>query len=418
MSNKLYPRNVTALAEETLNDTPITVISGARQVGKSTLMQQLVQNRDARVVNLDDFEYRAAAEADPDGFVAQFPQGLLAIDELQRVPQLLTSLKASADRDRRPGRFIITGSSDLLSLRGSQESLAGRAETIPLEGLSQDELAGYSADFAAFAWSLPTVNILPDSPGITRKQYLEIVTTPSFPEARLRTGRARDRWLSGYIERLLAKDTTDISGIQYPERLATLLNVIAARSSGEFVAAHIGREIDIPERSIPAYLNALRSVFLIRITTGWSNNIAKRAVSTPKVALNDTGLAAHLSGIDIDGLDASVSSTLSGGLVEGFVLGEIEKQRAWTTKPTRIFHYRDDHNREVDLILEDRRRDIVGIEVKASSGPQSADFKGLRYLRERLGERFIAGIVLHTGERSLSFGDRLWALPIGAVWNH
>lgn len=416
MAAALLHRNVTTLAEETLADTPITVISGARQVGKSTLMQQLVQGRDARVVNLDDLGGRGAAESDPDGFAAQYPQGLLAIDEVQRVPELLTSLKASVDRDRRPGRFIVTGSADLLSLRGAQESLAGRAQTVPLEGFSRDELAGRSADFVSFAWSLPSSSTVADRPGITRRDYLELATTSALPDVRDRTGRARERWLSSYTERLLAKDSTDVTGIQYPDRLETLLTVLAARNSGEFVAARIGREIDIPERSIPTYLQALRSVFLVRVIPGWSNNIANRAVSTPKVALTDTGLAAHLTGVNVDGLEQAVSSALTGGLVEGFVVGELAKQRAWSAKSTRMFHYRDDHGREVDIVLEDRRREVVGIEVKASSSPRPGDFKGLQYLRERLGERFVAGIVLHTGQRSLPFGDRLWALPIATLW--
>lgn len=418
MATVLIHRNVTALAEETLADTPITVISGARQVGKSTLMQQLIQARDARVVNLDDLAERGAAQADPDGFVSQYPQGTLAIDEVQRVPELLTSLKASVDRDRRPGRFIVTGSADLLSLRGAQESLAGRAQTVPLEAFSRDELDGQVADFAAFAWSLPSIGTTDGHPDFTRRDYLEIATTPAFPEIHDRTRRAQERWLTGYTDRLLSKDSTDITGIHYPDRLATLLSVIAARNAGEFVAARVGREIDIPERTLPAYLQALRGVFLVRVIPGWSNNIANRSVSTPKVAVTDTGLAAHLAGVDVDGLERALSSTLTGGLLEGFVVGELAKQSAWSAKSTRMFHYRDDHSREVDIILEDRRRDIVGIEVKASSSPRPGDFKGLEYLRDRLGSRFVAGVVLHTGTRALPFGDRLWALPIATLWQH
>ncbi|MDJ1371869.1 ATP-binding protein [Gulosibacter molinativorax] len=417
MSNNILPRNVTPLALETLSDTPITVISGARQVGKSTLMRELLSKFDARVFNLDDLSVRAAAEADPDEFANQFPQGLLAIDEIQRVPQLLTSLKASVDRDRRPGRFLVTGSADLLSLRGSQDSLAGRAETIRLEGFSQDEVAGRSADFASFVWSLPDGRETSDYEGFSRRKYLEIITTPGFPEARARSGRARERWLANYVERLLAKDSTDITGIQYPDRLRQLLSVVAARNSGEFVASRIGREIDVPARSIPAYLDALRSVFLVRSIAGWSNNVAYRAVATPKVMIADTGLAAFLADVDAEGLEKPVSATIAGGLVEGFVVAELERQRAWSAKPTRMYHYRDHHNREVDIILEDRRRDVVGIEVKSTSNPRQDDFKGLHYLRERLSDRFIAGVVVHTGERALSFGDRLWALPIATLWN-
>lgn len=414
----LLVRNASALAVETLADTPITVVSGARQVGKSTLVRQLIQDRPARSVNLDGIADRDAARADPDGFAAQFPHGVLAIDEIQRVPELLTALKASVDRDRRPGRFIVTGSADLLSLKGAQDSLAGRAQTIPLEGFSRDELIGTRADFASFAWSLPAGAAAPDIPGMSRRDYLEIVTTPAFPELRDRADRARDRWLSGYSDRLLSKDTTDIEGIQYPDRLETLLSVIAARNAGEFVATRVGREMDVPARSLPAYVQALRSVFLIRVIPGWSNNVAHRAVSTPKIALTDTGLATHLAGVDIDGMERAVSSALTGGLVEGFVVGELAKQRTWSAKATRMFHYRDDHGREVDIILEDRRRDIVGIEVKASSSPRSADFAGLQYLRDRLGPRFVAGVVLHTGERAIPFGDRLWALPLATLWQH
>lgn len=418
MRSEILYRNVTPLAQETLADTPITVISGARQVGKSTLMNQLTSSFDTKLVNLDNASDRSAAEADPDGFVAQFPQGILAIDEIQRVPELLTALKGSVDQDRRPGRFIVTGSADLLSLRGAQESLAGRAETITLEGFSQDELAGTTADFAQFVWSLSTQGVIQAHNRVTRRDYLRMITTPSFPEALERTERSRDRWLSNYTDRLLAKDSTDITGIQYPERLRTLLSVIAARNSGEFVPARISRDINVPERSIPTYLAALQSVFLVRVIPGWSDNVAKRAVSTPKVTIADTGLAAHLTGVDKVGLEQSVSSTLIGGLLEGFVIGEIERQRAWSVQSIRMFHYRDDHGREVDVILEDRQRNIVGIEVKATSNPRKEDFRGLSYLRDRLNDRFIAGVVLHTGEQALTFGDRLWALPISTIWQN
>ena len=224
--------------------------------------------------------------------------------------------------------------------------------------------------------------------------------------------------MTNYVERVLSKDSTDIIGIQYPDRLETLLNLIAAQNSGEFVAVKVGREIDIPERSVPTYLRALRSVYLVRVLPGWSNNVATRAVSIPKVYVADSGLAAHLAEVDVDGLERAVSSTLTGGLLEGFVVGEIAKQTTWTNKPTRMFHYRDDHRREVDIILEDRGRNVVGVEVKATTSPGKSAFSGLEYLRDRVGDRFKAGIVLHTGQRSVPFGDRLWALPMATIWEH
>lgn len=418
MASTLIRRNVTGLAEETLADTPITVISGARQVGKTTLMQQLVSDRDARVISLDDTVDREAAATDPDGFAAQYPSGLLAIDEIQRVPALLTALKASVDRDRRPGRFLVTGSADLLSLRGSQESLAGRAQTIALEGLSRDELSGRSADFASFLWSLPSAGTPADSPDHTRRDYLELVTTPMFPEIVASSPRQRDRWLANYTQRVLSKDSSDITGIQHPDRLEPLLSVIAARNAGEFVAARVARELDIPERSIPTYLRALESVFLVRSIPAWSKSIASSAISRPKVLVTDTGLAAYLAGVAPEGLEREISSNQTGGLVEGFVVNELAKQRVWSAKTTRMSHFRDRQGREVDIILEDRRRDIVGLEVKATSTPRSSDFTGLSYLRDLIGERFIAGVVLHTGTAARPFGDRLWALPLSTLWDH
>lgn len=411
-------RNAGQLAEDTLGDTPITVVTGARQVGKSTLVRHLIRGRRARLLNLDERAVRSAALSDPDAFVNQYPDGLLAIDEIQRAPELMTALKAAVDRDRRPGRFLITGSADLLTLSGSQESLAGRAETVPLEGFSQDELAGYAADFVEFAWGLRDGGAPLPEATLNRRDYLELIATPRFPEALRRRAQRRDRWLAGYVERLLAKDSTDITGIQFPDRLATLLRVIAARSSGEFVAARIGREISVPERSVPAYLRALRSVFLVRSLPGWSNNIATRAVATPKVSVADSGFACHLAGVDAAGLEVAASSALTGGLVEGFVAGELAKQQAWSAAPVNMFHYRDDHGRKVDIVLENSRREIVGVEVKVSSSPTARDFRGLAYVRDRLGDRFVAGVVLHTGTAALPFGDRLWALPLSTVWAH
>ncbi|MDR1387602.1 MAG: ATP-binding protein [Propionibacteriaceae bacterium] len=417
MSEGLIRRNVTDLAEETLADAPVTVISGARQVGKSTLMQQLVAGRDARVINLDIALDRTAAERDPDGFATQYPQGLLAIDEIQRAPALLLSLKAAVDQDRRPGRFVVTGSADLLSIRGAQESLAGRSQTVPLDGLSRGELAGTVEDFATFAWALSTVGLPSGSYGHTRRDYLEIATSTAFPELRDASARSRNCWLTNYVDRVLSKDTTDSTGIAHPDRLPPLLDLIAARNAGEFVAARVAREVDIPERSIPAYLRALRSIYLIRVIPGWSSNLASRAVRAPKVSLCDTGLAAHRTGVEVDGLERDVSSTLTGGLVEGFVVGELWKQRAWSKKSYTISHYRDNHSREVDIVLEDRRRELVGVEVKSAATVTASDFRGLELLRDKTAERFIAGIVLHTGTRSVPFGDRLWALPIATLWD-
>ncbi len=399
-----------------MQESPITVISGARQVGKSTLMRTLLTDRSARIVNLDSTIDRNSALSDPDGFAAQFPEGTLAIDEIQRVPELLLSLKNALEADRRPGRYLLTGSSNLHSLRGAEESLAGRAQTVVLRGLSQGELAGRTEDFASYMWDLPRTGQLTDIDDLSRGDYLSLVTASTFPEIRDAPPRSRARWLGNYVERVLSKDVADASGIRHPERLLPLLQVIAAENASEFVAARFSRLLDVPERSIPAYIQALRNVFLIHELKPWSTNATTRAVSRPKLSIQDAGLAAFLCDIDADGLEHDISSTLTGGLVEGFVASELLKQQSWSLVDFTLRHYRDRNGKEVDLVLENRRREIIGLEVKATTSVGENHFRGLEYLREKAGPRFIAGAVLHTGTRAVPFGDRLWALPIGTLW--
>lgn len=416
MGVELVKRHVIDLARETLDTVPITVISGARQVGKSTLAGQLAAERDARVVTLDSAVDRAAASADPDGFVDQYPRGLLAIDEVQRVPELLIALKRSADQHRAPGRFLITGSSDLLAVQGGQESLAGRAQTIALEGFSRGEIEGHVEDFASFAWGLSRGDPPGNVDDLSRRDYLEMSVASTFPELRHASASVARRWLSNYTDRVLSKDAAEVSGIQYPDRLRPLLALLAAENASEFVAAHASRQLDVPARSVPAYLRALRDVFLIRELPAWGHDVAKRAVSRPKVVLSDGGLAAHLAGVDADGLEEDIASALAGGMVEAFVAAELSKQRSWSAIDYRIYHYRDNTGREVDLVLENARRGIVAVEVKATASLGPRHFAGLEHLREAAGARFVAGVVLYTGTRAVPFGDRLWALPMGSIW--
>ncbi|HWV49564.1 MAG TPA: ATP-binding protein [Microbacterium sp.] len=403
---------------ETLDSSPITVISGARQVGKSTLMQQLVRDRPARTVSLDSAVDRAAARRDPDAFAAQFPDGTLAIDEVQRAPELLIAIKQATDQFRRPGRFIITGSADLLTVRGGQESLAGRAQTIALDGFSRGEIEGRVEDFADYCWSLPRGAALNDIGDLARRDYIELSIRSAFPEIHGSSARVQGRWLRNYTERVLSKDAAEVSGIQHPDRLSPLLRLLATENASEFVAAHVSRQLDIPARSVPSYLRALRDVFLVRELPAWGNNLSRRVVSKPKVSLTDPGLAAALVGADADGLERDISSTLTGGLVEGFVVSELAKQRTWSSRDFDLSHYRDSIGREVDIVLENPRREVVAIEVKATSSITGRHFRGLDFLRDEIGERFVAGIVLYTGQRALAFGDRLWALPIGTMWRH
>lgn len=414
MITSAIPRNARVLAEEILSDTPVLTVSGARQVGKSTLVSQLLQNRSYRLLNLDNAATLQAAQTDPDGFVRQFPEGVVAIDEIQRVPALLRAIKAALDEDRRPGRFIVTGSSNLMNLKGAEESLAGRAETLRLRGFSRGERKGITEDFAANAW-----NPHPQLPAsdFERIDYLRMITESSFPEIADATPRRRDRWVQAYVERVLTKDATDLYGIQYPDRLRVLLGKVASQGASEFVAAHIGRELNIPERSVPGYLDALKNVFLIDVLPAWGTNLTRRVISKPKVFLQDPATAASLVGVDAASLEMQISSSFTGGLLESFVATELLKQQEWSAIPFKLFHFRDSTGKEVDLVMESRSREVVGVEVKAAVSLQSKDFSGLRHLQKLAGERFRCGILLYAGKESLPMGPGLWAMPISALWS-
>lgn len=418
MENGLIKRNLLPVAQEVIEHAPVVVISGARQVGKSTLMQMLLEHQQHRLVNLDSMVARESAISDPEGFVDQFPEGVLAIDEVQRAPDLLLSIKLSVDRKRRAGRFILTGSANLLTASGSQESLAGRAQTIRLHGLSQGELRGRVEDFAAFAWALPALGPSLHAEELSRVEYLELATASCYPELQGMQPRAGRRWIDAYLERVLSKDVGDVSGIRFHDRLRPLMSLIAAENASEFVNQRYGQALDLPARSVPSYVQALEDVFLIHRIPAWGHNLSKRAVAKPKVYVADPGVAAHLAGVDLRGLEHDISSSLTGGLVEAFVAGELLKQRGWSEVDFTVNHWRDSGNgdHEVDIVLENRAREIVGVEVKAQATLGAKHFKGLKQLRGLAGKRFIAGIVLYTGSEVMPFGERLWAMPINALW--
>lgn len=400
---------------EALQDTRIVVIQGARQVGKTTLVREIVEEVGGRLVTFDDEQIRSAAQADPVGFLHQNPDGLLAIDEIQRVPEMVLALKLVVDKDPRPGRFLLTGSANLLRLPAAQDSLAGRAETIELHGFSQGELAGHQERFidkllAADLFSGHTSSL-------TRHDYLERATAGGYPEALARApGRRRSEWLDNYVRSIVERDAPDVSNLQRVTDLPLILKVLAARNSEELNVADVSKETEIPVSSLNRLLDLLETLYLVQRIPAWSTNFSKRAVSRPKTSLLDTGLAARLINISAAGAGPEAYGEVAGHLLEGFVAGEIRKQRAWADEPVRVSHFRDRSAGEVDLILETPDGRVAGLEVKSNSRVKSSDNKWLSQMRDKLGKRFVGGLVLHTGMTSAPFGERITAVPMDVLW--
>jgi predicted AAA+ superfamily ATPase len=405
---RYVPRRASELVFDALADTRVVVLNGARQVGKSTLAEAVLRKSpDGLARFLDDPLTRAAATSDPVRFVQH--DGLMLIDEVQRVPDLWLAIKNVVDRDPRPGRFLLTGSARLLALRSLPDALAGRSETIELWPLSQGEIDGTSDGFvdAAFA-SGPDLRA--DAATLRRKEYLARATRGGYPEALHREmPRRRERFFDSYLADLIARDVKQVADIARSSDMRRLVSLLAAQSGGLLNVNRLASELSISAPTVRSYIGILETIFLIRLIPAWSANATTRAVATPKVFFVDSGIAAYLS-------TGALDSGPSGMLLETFVLGELARQLTWARTSARLYHYRDRDQYEVDAVLEDNAGRVVGIEVKSAETVRSDDFRGLNLLHRRLGDRFAAGFVLYCGTETLRFGEKLCCAPISTLW--
>ncbi|MEV4375855.1 ATP-binding protein [Streptosporangium sp. NPDC049644] len=402
------PRRATELVCDALQDMRVIVLNGARQVGKSTLAEHVlgqIPNSVARF--LDDPAIRAAAIDDPVRFIRH--DGLMLIDEVQRVPDLWLAIKHLVDRDPRPGRFLLTGSARLLALRSIPDALPGRSETIELWPLSQGEIDNEPDGFVDAAFDLGS-DLRAEPRGFHRKDYLSRAIRGGYPEAvRREAPNRRRRFFEGYLSDMISRDVKQVADIERTGDMRRLVALLAAQSGGLLNLSRLGSELGISTPTVRSYVKILETIYLTRLIPAWSANTTTRAVATPKVIFVDTGLAGYLT-------TGAVGDSLVGGLLENFVLGEISRQLTWSQTSARLYHYRDRDQYEVDGVIENNAGEIIGIEVKASETVRSDDFRGLRLLQRRLGSRLRAGFVLYCGQDSLSFGDGLSCLPISALW--
>lgn len=397
---------------DALADTRVVLVNGARQCGKSTLVKVIARHAEVEWRDLDRALTRQAAINDPTGFVA-FPD-LMVIDEIQRAPELLLAIKTEVDSDPRPGRFLLTGSARVLGLKALPDTLPGRMETVELWPFSQGEIDGEPDQFVDDVFSLgAAINYRTQ---FDRREYAERVVRGGFPEAVRRTDiRRRERFFDSYTSDLIARDISQLSEIERPAEMRVLLRLLAARSGQLLVANALSRAAGLSAPTVHRYLSLLEEVFLIKRIPAWSRNLSSRAVGTPKVAFVDSGIAANLLGADARKLIRPDGQF--GSLLEGFVLMELARQLSWSRQRVELFHYRTKDGVEVDAVLENRQGQVVGVEVKAASTVRAEDFRGLRHLADRLGDDFVVGIVLHTGDQTLPFGPRLRAVPVGALWS-
>lgn len=408
--SRLLPRGVAEHIAAAMADTPVVLVNGPRQSGKTTLVRTLT-GPDRTYLTLDDDTTLNSVRADPTGFIRDIDEA--TIDEVQRAPDLLRAIKRSVDEDRRPGRFLLTGSANILTIPTVAESLAGRMEIVTLLPLAQAEIRDSGSTFLNRTFTgqvaAPQVKAL-------GKDLVEIVLIGGYPEMLGRSDpRRRSAWARDYIRAIVERDVRDITEIDKLEQMPQLLRALAQHAGQLTNFAQLAGQIHIDDKTARRYVGVLEQLFLVRRVEPWFRNRLKRLVKTSKLHFLDSGLLAVLVGATPERIAGDRS--LFGSLLETFVVSEILKLATWSDTVSTLHHYRDKDQVEVDVVLENDAGAIVGIEVKAAATVSAADFKGLRKIAEIAGDDLRVGMVLYDGDKVLPFGERLFAAPLSCLWN-
>lgn len=388
----------------------VVLISGPRGSGKATLASGAAGDRTA-FLHLDDPAVLDAARSDPVGLIRGLDR--VAICEIQRAPDLLLEIKASVDRDTRPGRFLLTSSADLMTAPRIADSLAGRMEVVDLLPLSRSEIAGSRSTFLddMFNGRRPA----PNDP-VIGDDLVEAVLAGGYPEAAgLGSPAQRRDWYRSYIDTVVKRDVRDVTRVDRLSAMPGLLTALAERSGRLVSHSAIGRPLGMNHVTTKRYLGILETLFLVRRLRPWSNNRVRRPAKSPKLHFLDAGLLAALTEVSPDGLQDDRRAF--GPLLETFVFAELQKIATWSRERCRLYHFRENDRHEVDIVVQNGRRRVVGIEVKASATVRSQDFSGLRRLAEAAGDRFVRGMVLYDHHQVVPFGDRMEAAPVSCLWS-
>jgi len=396
-----------------LADTPVVLLNGPRQAGKSTLAGTF-GDRGFKMLSLDDAATLASAREDPTGLVRSLDRAV--IDEVQRAPELLLAIKQSVDNDRRPGRFLLTGSADLRLLPSVADSLAGRMEVLtllPLAGCELEDAAGhwlecvFSGDIPRLASGYQTLE--------TGAALVARVLCGGYPEAIARsTVRRREAWLRQYAAALLSRDVRHIASIEKLEQMPRLLRALAQMAGQLTNLNQLAGQLLLDHKTAAKYVGVLEQLFLIRRIQPWGSNRLSRIVKSPKLHFLDSGLLSHLRGADAEALQRD--RTAFGSLLECYVVSELLKLASWSERDLQVLSYRDKDQRVVDVVIESGAGQLIGVEIKAKGSVHPRDFAGLRKLAELSGEQFIAGFVLYDGNETLPMGPGLWAVPLATLW--
>ena len=405
----LYPRWIEPRIDEALQDTPVVLLAGPRQAGKTTLVRQIAE-RGLHYLTLDDELTLLSAREDPVGMIRNLDRAV--IDEIQRAPELLLAIKKSVDEDRRPGRFLLTGSANLMALPTVADSLAGRMETLMLLPLSQSEIENRPANWIdrVFAGEILTAN-----PPVLGSNLVKRVLRGGYPEAVARpTEKRRTAWARQYINAILQRDVRDIAEIDKLDQLPRFLRALAQTAGQMCNYSELGGQVGLDGKTVSRYISVFEQMYLLKRIDVWARNRLKRVVKTPKLQFIDSGLLSVLT--NIDHKDVELDKTGYGHILESFVFSELLKHTATSDDDYRLLYYRDADKYEVDVVIENSAGQLLGVEVKASATVKERDLRGLKKLSSLAGDQFKAGVLLYDGDETMPLGSNLWAVPLSTLW--
>ena len=404
--------------------SPVVLIHGPRQCGKTTLAQEIGEARGHQYYTFDDPDLLAEAKAGPSRFVERLPERAV-LDEVQKVPGLFGALKMAVDRDRVPGRFLLTGSSHVLFVPRLADSLAGRMQTVRLHPFSQCELTARDSGFPEALLRNDLERRCGESLEALRQDSLFDKEAPSlerrvacggYPSVQGMSAADLFPWFGDYLEYQVLRDVRESSDLRRPGELHSILSYAVAQTAGLFVASRLGETLGMTLPTVNRYVGMLERVFLLERLSAWASSLHPRLIKTPKLHLGDTGLACALLQIDESSLRSAAGRKTFGPLLETFVFQELRRQLSWRSVPPRLFHFRNFDKVEVDIVLEQGVERVAGIEVKAADSAVLGDFRGLRKLKDLAGQRFAAGVVLYGGDEYRRFGPDLHAVPLSLLW--
>jgi uncharacterized protein len=412
MTTPLFTRRIRPIVAEALQHARIVLISGARQIGKTTLSTEIAAtDHPMRTLTLDDDLTLQAALGDPAGFIAGL-NGPVLIDEIQRAPGLLLEIKKAVDRDTTPGRFLLTGSANILSSKRVIDALTGRIDRIRMWPLARSEILGGQLNIVdeLLAGRAPQL----DGATVGREAFTSAIAEGGYPEARLRpAGRSREQWFESYIDTALDRDLREIADARRIDEMGRLLRLLASQPANLLSYRAVGQRLEMHHNTVQAYVTLLEQMFLVQRLPAWRPGLGARESSRPKAYICDPGMLAYLLGADIEQIGHD--DQVTGKACETLVAAELLKHASWATQSIRAYHYQRERE-DIDFILESRAGDLAAIEVKAKASLRPTDWKWLAALRDARSDRFKSGIVIYSGEQTIPLGDRLWAVPYAGLW--